>query len=253
MPLSRLARIVQSTGPAEIQRYDLQRRLTVDANVHGVAVGDVLADMRVFFKSLNLPPGYSIVESGEAEMMKETMQNVMIAMMLAILFIYFILASQFENFVYPMAIMMSLPLSLVGVAVMLLLTHNTINVMSLIGLIMLMGLVTKNAILLIEFTNQLRRRGLERDAALAQAGRIRLRPIMMTTLAMIFGMLPLALALGEGGEFRAPMARAVIGGLITSTMLTLLVVPVAYTILDDMFSRWKLKSAEERHGSPPPE
>jgi HAE1 family hydrophobic/amphiphilic exporter-1 len=248
VPLSRVARLKQSTGPAEIQRYNLQRMITVDCNVRGVPAGSVIGAARQYVKQMNLPPGYTVVEGGEAEMMKETMQNVMIALTLAILFIYFILASQFENFVHPLAIMLSLPLSLVGVALGLLVSRDTINVMSLIGLIMLMGLVTKNAILLIEFTNQLRRRGMDRTAALAQAGRIRFRPIIMTTLAMIFGMLPLALALGEGGEFRAPMARAVIGGLITSTLLTLIVVPVAYSILDDLFSGYRLRAVEERHG-----
>lgn len=243
VPLSNLATITQVTGPSEIQRRNLQRQVAIESNVaKGVPSGSVINEVSAYAKQMELPPGYEIGQAGEAEMIAETMTNVMIAMILAILFIYFILASQFESFIQPLAIMLSLPLSLVGVAVMLLLVHNTVNVMSLIGLILLMGLVTKNAILLVEFTNQLRRQGLERKEALARAGRIRLRPIIMTTLAMIFGMLPLALALGEGGEFRAPMARAVIGGLITSTMLTLLVVPVAYSILDDMFARWKLKS-----------
>jgi hydrophobic/amphiphilic exporter-1 (mainly G- bacteria), HAE1 family len=247
VPLSRLAEIRPSSGPAEIQRYDLQRRITVDGNAQGVPVGDIMKEIRPFIASLNMPSGYQVIESGDAEMMKETQQNVMIAMILSVLFIYFILASQFENLVYPLSIMLSLPLSLVGVAIMLLLTGDTLNMMSMIGLVMLMGLVTKNAILLVEFTNQLRKRGMQREAALALAGRTRLRPIIMTTLAMIFGMLPLALALGEGGEFRAPMARAVIGGLITATMLTLIVVPVAYSVIDDMFMRWKLKSLDEDH------
>jgi len=144
------------------------------------------------------------------------------------------LAAQFESFIDPLAIMFSLPLSIVGMAGMLFFTRGTINIMSLIGLIMLMGLVTKNAILLVDFTKTLRSRGMGRREALITAGRTRLRPILMTTLAMMFGMLPLALALGQGAEMRAPMARAVIGGLITSTLLTLLVVPVVYTVLDDM-------------------
>jgi HAE1 family hydrophobic/amphiphilic exporter-1 len=156
------------------------------------------------------------------------------ALLLAVIFIYLILASQFGSFTHPLAIMLSLPLSLVGVALALLLTHDTLNIMSEIGLIMLMGLVTKNAILLIDFTNQARARGVARDQALVQAGSTRLRPIVMTTLAMIFGMLPLAFAIGAGAELRAPMARAVIGGLVTSTLLTLVVVPVVYTYLDGL-------------------
>jgi HAE1 family hydrophobic/amphiphilic exporter-1 len=155
------------------------------------------------------------------------------ALFLAVVFIYLILASQFGSFTHPLAIMLSLPLSLVGVAVMLYFTHDTLNIMSMIGLIMLMGLVTKNAILLVDFTNHGRAQGLSRTKALLQAGTTRLRPIVMTTLAMIFGMLPLAFAIGAGAEMRAPMARAVIGGLITSTLLSLLVVPVVYTFLDD--------------------
>jgi HAE1 family hydrophobic/amphiphilic exporter-1 len=159
------------------------------------------------------------------------------ALFLAVVFVYLILAAQFESFIDPLAIMLSLPLSIVGMAGMLFLTRDTVNIMSLIGLIMLMGLVTKNAILLVDFAKVLKRGGMDRRTALITAGRTRLRPIMMTTLAMIFGMLPLALALGQGAEMRAPMARAVIGGLITSTALTLLVVPVVYTILDD-FAGW---------------
>ncbi|HSP34537.1 MAG TPA: efflux RND transporter permease subunit, partial [Thermoanaerobaculia bacterium] len=159
------------------------------------------------------------------------------ALLLAIIFVYLILAAQFESFVDPLAIMFSLPLSIVGMAGMLALTRDTVNMMSLIGLILLMGLVTKNAILLVDYSKELRARGMERREALILAGRTRLRPIMMTTLAMIFGMTPLAMALGQGAEMRAPMARAVIGGLITSTLLTLIVVPVVYTILDD-FAVW---------------
>jgi HAE1 family hydrophobic/amphiphilic exporter-1 len=160
--------------------------------------------------------------------------NMLQTLALAVIFIYLILASQFGSFLHPFAIMLSLPLSLVGVALALLTTGDSLNIMSMIGLITLMGLVTKNAILLVDFANQARSQGLERDAALIRAGSTRLRPIVMTTLAMIFGMLPLAFAIGAGAEMRAPMARAVIGGLITSTLLTLIVVPVVYTYLDGL-------------------
>jgi hydrophobic/amphiphilic exporter-1 (mainly G- bacteria), HAE1 family len=174
------------------------------------------------------------VSGGDAEELKDMFANMFRALALAVIFIYLILASQFGSFVHPLAIMLSLPLSLVGVAVTLLLTHDTLNIMSMIGLIMLMGLVTKNAILLVDFANQGRAEGLPRRDALIRAGSTRLRPIVMTTLAMIFGMLPLAFAIGAGAEMRAPMARAVIGGLITSTLLSLIVVPVVYTYLDDL-------------------
>jgi HAE1 family hydrophobic/amphiphilic exporter-1 len=159
------------------------------------------------------------------------------ALLLAIILIFLILASQFESYTQPLAIMVSLPLSLIGVLLALLITNDTLNMMSMIGVIMLMGLVTKNAILLVDNANEQRTLGLDRTGALVEAGRIRLRPIMMTTAAMIFGMLPIAIGMGEGGGFRAPMARAVIGGLITSTLLTLIVVPVAYTYFDD-FGTW---------------
>jgi HAE1 family hydrophobic/amphiphilic exporter-1 len=168
---------------------------------------------------------------------------------LAVILIYSILASQFRSFLQPFAIMLSLPLSLVGVAGMLYLVHDTLNMMSMIGLILLMGLVTKNAILVVDFANVQRRAGASRREAVIAASRVRLRPILMTTLAMIFGMLPLAFEIGAGAEFRAPMARAVIGGLITSTLLTLIVVPVVYTYLDDFgdrFERWWFRKSPDR-------
>jgi HAE1 family hydrophobic/amphiphilic exporter-1 len=197
---------------------------------------------------MKMAPGYRVVFSGEGEDMVESFGYMAEALLLAVIFVYLILAAQFESFIDPFAIMLSLPLSIVGMAGMLFITGDTINIMSLIGLIMLMGLVTKNAILLVDYAKVLRARGMNRSEAVITAGRTRLRPIMMTTLAMIFGMLPLALALGAGAEMRAPMARAVIGGLITSTFLTLLVVPVVYTLMDDLGDRirrrWEGKNAE---------
>jgi HAE1 family hydrophobic/amphiphilic exporter-1 len=177
-------------------------------------------------------------------------------MLLAVIFIYLILASLFGSFIQPLAIMIALPLSFIGVALALLVTKGNISVMAMIGIIMLMGLVTKNGILLIDFTNQQRSQGLSRSEALRTAARIRLRPIIMTTVAMIFGMIPLALAIGEGAEQRAPMARAVIGGLITSTLLTLFVVPVVYTILDDvgaLLTRRAHRQSHAGHAVPAPE
>jgi len=171
------------------------------------------------------------------------------AIVLAIVLIFLILASQFESLTQPFAIMLSLPLSLIGVLLALLLTNDTLNMMSMIGVIMLFGLVTKNAILLVDNANERRAAGASRHDALVAAGVVRLRPIMMTTLAMIAGMFPIALALGEGGGFRAPMARAVIGGLITSTLLTLVVVPVAYTYFDD-FGGWVRRYVLRRGDAP---
>jgi HAE1 family hydrophobic/amphiphilic exporter-1 len=174
------------------------------------------------------------VLGGSSKDIQETLGYAVIALALAVVFIYLILASQFGSLVQPVAIMMSLPLSLIGVLLALLIAGSTLNMLSIIGFVMLMGLVTKNAILLIDFVNQGLTRGETRVHAILEAGRIRLRPILMTTFAMVFGMIPLALGVGEGSEQRAPMAHAVIGGIITSTLLTLVVVPVIYTYLDDL-------------------
>jgi HAE1 family hydrophobic/amphiphilic exporter-1 len=231
-PLRAVATAEAGSGPSTIRRKDLQREVRISANPDGRSLGEIAADLEAASARISLPPGYDIVHGGDAEELKDMFANMFQALFLAVVFIYLILASQFASFRQPLAIMLSLPLSLVAVA--LLATHDTLNIMSMIGLIMLMGLVTKNAILLVDFANQARTRGLDRHAALIQAGSTRLRPIVMTTLAMIFGMLPLAFAIGAGAELRAPMARAVIGGLITSTLLTLVVVPVVYTFLDDL-------------------
>jgi hypothetical protein len=183
---------------------------------------------------IQLPPGYRFSVAGSSKDIRESMGYAAQALALAVVFIYLILASQFGSFLQPVAIMMSLPMSLIGVILALMLARSTLNIFSIIGFIMLMGLVTKNAILLVDFVNQERKAGRARHGAVLAAGRIRLRPILMTTLAMIFGMFPLALGLGEGAEQRAPMGQAVIGGVITSSLLTLVVVPVIYTYLDDL-------------------
>jgi HAE1 family hydrophobic/amphiphilic exporter-1 len=237
IPIAHVAHYQMSTTPAEINRQDLNRELMISANLDGLALGTAGMKVKEAAARIDLAPGYRVILSGESEEMAESFAYMAESLLLAIIFVYLILAAQFESFIDPLAIMLSLPLSIVGMAGMLYLTGDTVNIMSLIGLIMLMGLVTKNAILLIDYSKILQERGIERRASLITAGRTRLRPIMMTTLAMIFGMLPLALALGAGAEMRAPMARAVVGGLITSTFLTLLVVPVVYTILDD-FAAW---------------
>ena len=237
VPLADLVRVERATSPSEINRRDLARQVVVDANLDNLPLGTAGQEAMKAAQRVKLAPGYKVVMQGDTEMMVESFGYLAEALLLAVIFVYLILAAQFESFIDPLAIMLSLPLSIVGMAGTLALTGDTINIMSLIGLIMLMGLVTKNAILLVDFTKVLRRRGMDRRTALITAGRTRLRPIMMTTSAMIFGMLPLFFALGKGAEFRAPMARAVVGGLITSTLLTLIVVPVVYTILDD-FASW---------------
>lgn len=246
VPLAQLARHERRSSPSEIVREQLSRQVVVSANLDGVPLGTAVAQVRQAAARLDLPPGYRIEMGGENEHMEEDFRYLGEALLLAVLMVYLILAAQFESFLDPLAIMLSLPLSIVGMAGMLALTGDTINIMSLIGLIMLMGLVTKNAILLVDFTKTLRRRGASRREAVIEAGRTRLRPIMMTTLAMIFGMMPLALGIGAGGEMRAPMARAIIGGLITSTLLTLIVVPVVYTLLDDLLA-WARRKRQAAH------
>ncbi|MCE9600770.1 MAG: efflux RND transporter permease subunit, partial [Gemmatimonadetes bacterium] len=237
VPLSQVATLRADGAPAQIDRQKLERVATIEGNYQGRPLTDVTRDIQTRLAKIPLPPGYAFDFGGEQADFAETVGYMGESLSMAVIFLYIILASQFGNFLTPLAIMLSLPLSLVGVMTALALTHGSLNIMSMIGIIMLMGLVTKNAILLVDFANQSREAGKSREDALIDAGELRLRPIIMTTLAMIFGMLPTALALGAGSEFRAPMAHAVIGGLITSTLLTLVVVPVVYTYLDD-FGNW---------------
>ncbi len=237
VPIGDLVTVERTTSPSEITRRDLSRQVVVNANLDGLPLGTAGKLAMDAAKTIEMEPGYSITMAGDTEIMEETFGYMAEALLLAVIFVYLILAAQFESFIDPLSIMLSLPLSIIGMAGMLFITRDTVNIMSLIGLILLMGLVTKNAILLVDFTKILRKRGMDRKEAVITAGRTRLRPIIMTTTAMIFGMLPLAMGIGQGAEMRAPMARAVVGGLITSTLLTLLVIPVMYTLLDD-FGAW---------------
>jgi HAE1 family hydrophobic/amphiphilic exporter-1 len=237
VPLRQVADIVETTSPQIIKRQDLQRRVALYAGAEGRPSGDVGSDVQKIVKETTLPPGYRFSVGGQQQDMVESFSAALAALALAVVFIYLILASQFASFLQPLAIMASLPLALIGVFLGLLLTGTTLNIFSIIGFIMLMGLVTKNAILLVDFANRARRAGASLADALRQAGQVRLRPILMTTAAMISGMLPLALGLGEGGETQAPMGRAIIGGVITSTLLTLVVVPVLYSYLDGWSER----------------
>ncbi len=232
VPLRQVVEFKNSTSPQIIKRQELQRRVGLYANVEGRPTGDVGKEVQALLKTIQLPPGYRFDIAGDQQQMAESFSAAVAALGMAVIFIYLILASQFGSFLQPLAIMASLPFTLIGVFLALLITGSTLNLFSIIGIIMLMGLVTKNAILLVDFTNQGLREGKNRHDAILDAGQVRLRPILMTTLAMIFGMLPMAIGLSDGGEQNAPMGRAVIGGIITSTMLTLVVVPVLYTYLD---------------------
>jgi HAE1 family hydrophobic/amphiphilic exporter-1 len=248
VPLRQVANITPSTGANQINRRDLNREVELSANVVGRSAGQVSADVKKALDGMSWQPGYRYQMGGSTKNMQESFGYALSALALAVIFIYMILASQFGSFLQPVAIMSALPLTLIGVFLALMFFRSTLNLFSIIGFIMLMGLVTKNAILLVDFANQARKAGAERTAALLEAAHVRLRPILMTTLAMVFGMVPLAFAMSEGSEQRAPMGQAVIGGIITSSLLTLVVVPVAYTYLDDL-AAW----ARRRWGHAEPE
>ncbi len=257
--LSQVATVKESTGPNQINRRDLTREVAINANAYNRSAGEVSGDIRKALASISFPPGYRYQFGGATKDMAESFGYAISALVLAILFIYMILASQFKSFLQPLALMTSLPLTLIGVVLALLLFRSTLSIFSIIGVVMLMGLATKNAILLVDFAIRMRadttdadgRRipGMARSEALLTAARVRLRPILMTTLAMIFGMMPLAFALTEGSEQRAPMGQAVIGGVITSSLLTLVVVPVIYCYLDDL-AQWLKRCFTGRRALP---
>ena len=238
--LNQVANVRESTGSNQINRRDLTREVSITGNVSGRSAGEVSADIKAAMESISMPPGYKYKFSGSTKDMAESFAYAISALIMAVVFIYMVLASQFKSFFQPLAIMTALPLTLIGVVLALMMFNSTLSMFSVIGVVMLMGLVTKNAILLVDFAIRAQEDGMERSQALLMAAKVRLRPILMTTLAMIFGMVPLAFALTEGSEMRAPMGQAVIGGVITSSLLTLVVVPVMYCYMDD-WSRW-LKS-----------
>ncbi len=246
--VNQIAKVVEATGPNQINRRNLTREVAVNANVFNRSAGEVSNDIKTALENITFPPGYRYEFGGSTKNMAESFGYAISALVLAIVFIYMILASQFKSFFQPLALMTSLPLTLIGVVLALLLFHSTLSMFSIIGVVMLMGLVTKNAILLVDFAIRAREEGMPRHEALLLAARVRLRPILMTTLAMIFGMVPLAFALSEGAEQRAPMGQAVIGGVITSSLLTLVVVPVVYCYMDDLAQWirhfWVLKPVE---------
>jgi HAE1 family hydrophobic/amphiphilic exporter-1 len=232
--LRAVAQVVRTAIPVEINRHNRQRQITVLANLQGgKKLGDATDEIERITREIGLPSGYTSGWAGFGEEMKTAIPNLLFTMLLSVIVTYMVLTAQFESLVHPFTIMLSLPLAFTGALGALILTGMTVSIFSMIAFIFLLGLVTKNAILLIDYTNTLRRRdGMERDEALRRAGPVRLRPILMTSCAMIFGMLPVALGAGSGAESRQPMAVAIIGGLVSSTLLTLLVVPAVYSLFD---------------------
>lgn len=242
IPIDQVTKKVFTTSSSTINRYDKEREIQLTANYIGVAQSDFTSAFNNKLKSqAPTPNGIKLTAGGSQDQMAESMGGLAIALVMGILFIFLVIAAQFESFIDPLAILLSLPLALIGAILGLLIGNKELDMMSAIGIIMLMGLVTKNAILLIDFAKQNYSKGMELKEALIDAGHTRLRPIIMTTLAMIFGMIPTAIGSGSGSEQRVPMAFAIIGGLITSTLLTLLFVPVVYTYLHDFKGLFRKK------------
>jgi hydrophobic/amphiphilic exporter-1 (mainly G- bacteria), HAE1 family len=234
IPLGQVARVTPSIGPARIDHLDRERVIIVEANTENRALSGVVGDtMARVQQTVTFPTGYSLSQGGETEEQQEIFTQMFVAIGVAILLMYFVLVVQFGSFLEPLSIMLSLPLSLIGVMLALLVARESLNIMSMIGVILLVGIVAKNAILLIDFAKWSEEAGMDRREALIQAGRVRLRPILMTTFALVAGMVPVAMGTGEGGDFRAPLGITVIGGVVTSTLLTLLVIPTVYEILAD--------------------
>jgi HAE1 family hydrophobic/amphiphilic exporter-1 len=248
LPLGQVATIKQGVGPAIINHLDRDLVVAVEANVSGRGSGDVTTDVEARLKKLTMPPGVRLSLGGDAQAQQEVFGQIFFALGVAVMLMYLILVVQFGSFLDPLAILMSLPLSLIGVLLALAITGNTVNLLSLIGVILLMGIVAKNAILLIDFAKWAREKdGMPLRDALIEAGAIRLRPILMTTFALVAGMIPVALGRGEGAQFRAPLGVAIIGGVLTSTLLTLLVIPTFYEVMDG----WR-QGLARRFGFNPP-
>jgi multidrug efflux pump len=244
--LANVVKVRETVAPKELNHYNRVRSATISANLPpGVALGKALDDLDRI-RAENLPPSIRREFSGQSREFRESSESLYLLFILSVVFIYLVLAAQFESFIDPLTILFAVPLAVVGALVALWLFGQSLNIYSQIGLILLVGLVTKNSILIVEFANQLRRRGNETRDAVVEAARIRLRPILMTSLATVFGVLPIALGLGAGGEARAPLGIAVVGGMVLSTFLTLLLVPSVYLVL----SRFKPKiDAEAAEGS----
>ena len=233
--LRNVAKVEQGFGPSQIDRYDRQRQVKIEANLaEGVTLGQALEAIRALPEYKQMPPSVSESPTGDVEIQEDVFSGFFFAMGSAVVLIYAVLVLLYSDFFHPLTIMLSLPLSIGGALVALVVTQEPLGLYALIGIVMLMGLAIKNSILLVDYCLQEEEKGVSREEAVRQSGRARMRPILMTTVAMIAGMLPIALGIGAGAEIRKAMAIAVIGGLVTSTLLTLLVVPVVHTFIDDL-------------------
>ena len=237
MLLKNLATLKLNAGPVKIERKYFQRVVHITANPVDRDLGSIAQDLESSFAQLQLPPGFSIRLAGQIQQQRETFEGLMFASILALILVYMVMAAQFKSLVDPFIIMFSVPMGIPGVIVILYLTNTTISTSSMMGIIMMLGIVVSNGVLLVDYTNVLRRRGLNLANAVVTASRTRLRPILMTSLATVVGLMPMALGLGTGSETNAPLARAVVGGLTVSTMLTLFLVPTVYTMLEERFPR----------------
>ncbi len=246
IPLKEVAEVRFGSGPAQIDRYDRDRQVTISSTLTtGTTLGEALKKIHNLPTFKNMPASVRESVSGDVEIQRDVFSGFGMAIAAAVILIYAVLVLLFNDFLHPLTIMMSLPMAIGGAALGLIIGHQSVGLYALIGIVMLMGLVTKNAILLVEYCLMAMHKGVPRHEALMGAAEARMRPILMTTVAMIAGMVPIALGLGAGSEVRAPMAIAVVGGLITSTFLTLIVVPVVFTYVDD----WKVKLSKRSFGS----
>jgi len=230
--LAAVADVQLAVGPAEVRRIGQERVAVVSANLAKGDLGSAIDALRQIVAEVRMPVGTSAFLSGQSDEMKDSFRSLQFVLVLAIFLVYLVMASQFESLIHPFVILLTIPLAITGAVWALWLTGTTVNVVAYIGLIMLAGIVVNQSIVLIDAVNQARARGLAKDDAIVEAGRLRLRPILITKLTTILGLMPMALGLGEGAEVRAPMAITVIGGVLLTTFLTLLVIPVVYAVLD---------------------
>ena len=237
VPLGNFVRLQEARGPNQIDRFQRQRRVTMVANLGTYSMGEAVTAVENVVAQLDLPPEYQVVMVGRAKQFQETMRNFALAFLVAILFMYMVLAAQFEHFIYPISILLAVPLALPFALAWMVLLKEQLNIFAIFGLFMLAGVVKKNGIMQVDFTNVLRRRGIAREAAILQANRVRLRPILMTTMLLVVSMIPVALGVGPGAGGRASMAKVIIGGQALCLLLTLLVTPVSYAIFDD-WGQW---------------